>query len=354
MALFQKKQYSASIPLFQQAVKGNPDDFRAFYYLGSAQLLTKDKRNGIVSLSISCQKRPNVKLSAYVKRLMGTLTDQEQQWVEAKVQAFMTGKKMDLPDFVNYPEFGIRVESGMVLMNLADFKAEAQSGAAFGNVQETYDPGYRYVGMVPTSFPSFNLEPVVKLGTHFEVGLPVAYTPVGTVSETIQSSLYGNSSQSFAISAYSIGLNARYLAGEGDLQAFLAGGPLVVPVMMNVTCSNYPILTPFYPNGLGSGTGNFSCVAVGGQAQVGLDWHLDDHFLVSPSLGYQWVVANDFTGTLAGSGNTVKSRLEFNTNPVNGSQITQVPVGNPDPSGMRPLQVDLSGIIIGLYLSAFF
>jgi len=347
MALFKKKLYSASIPLFHQAIKQNPNDFKAFYFLGSAQLLTKDKRNAIVSLTISCQKRPNAKLSAYVKRLRDSLTDEEQLWVDAQVQAFMTGKKADVADLANYPELGFRLESAMVFMNLADFIADAQSGAAFGNVAETYEPGYRFVGTVPTSFPSFNVEPVLKLASHFELGLPVGYTPIGTISETVQSVLYGNSSESFAINAFSIGLNARYLAGEGDLQAFLAGGPLVVPISMSVNCSNYN-------GGLGSGTGSFSDVAVGGQAQVGLDWHLGEHFLVTPSIGYQWVVANNFTGTLAGSGNTVKSRLEFNTNPVNGSQITLVPVGKGDPNGMRPLQVDLSGIIGGVYISALF
>ncbi len=38
VALFQQQQYAQSVPLFQKAVQENPNDSKAYYYLGVAQV----------------------------------------------------------------------------------------------------------------------------------------------------------------------------------------------------------------------------------------------------------------------------------------------------------------------------
>ncbi len=62
-------------------------------------------------------------------------------------------------------------------------------------------------------------------------------------------------------------------------------------------------------------------------------------------------------GTLNGNvtylGTTQRERLEYDTNST-GSVITYVPADSPDPSGMSPFNLDLSGPTCSLTLSALF
>ena len=119
----------------------------------------------------------------------------------------------------------------------------------------------------------------------------------------------------------------------------------------------------------------FTGIAVGGQASLGLDWHLGDTFVISPFAGYQFASGNSFQSTVnnsnssgASSGQTAQLEVVPTSNgnvitPVsNGKFILpvlnggQLPfeAGSAIPSGSRPLEIDLSGPYAGLQVSAFF
>ncbi len=344
LALFKQKQYGDAIPLFKQALVQKPGDSKLYYYLGSCQYKAGHTRDAVVSLGIACKLRPDEKLEYFVRRLRAPLTSQEKQWADAQVNAYGTGKAPDVPAPVNYPQFGLRLEPQISFFNLAEFTADAQSQAYYANSQLSTDPSYHFSSTVPNSMVGYIVEPVLRMDTHLEFGIPLSYLPVGTVSENIQSVVYGNSSISYALSAMVGGLDVKLLAGDRPLQFFASIGPRLASIEVNVN----------YSNPSGSGASDFNSVAFGGEAQVGLDWEFADNFLLSPSIGYRWLPSGKLTGNLSSGGQSTLSRLEYAPTSSGGPEITVVPEAGPDPANESPLKVDLSGVTGGLTLSALF
>ncbi len=344
LALFKQKQYQDAIPFFKQALAQKPGDSHIYYYLGSCQYKAGHLRDAVMNLGISCKLRPNEKLDYFVRRLRSPLTFQEKQWVDAQVNAYGTGKTPNVPAPIDYPQFGLRLEPQVSFINLAEFTAEVQAQVFYANSQASVDPSYRFSGSVPNSLIGYIVEPVLRMDAHLEFGLPLSVLPAGTVSENIQSALYGNSSISYALSALVGGLDVKLLAGDRPLQFFASIGPRLASIAVNVN----------YSNPSGSGTSDFNSVVFGGEAQVGLDWEFADNFFLSPSIGYRWLQSRHLTGNVSSGGQSTLSRLEYDPNSSSGSQITIVPEADPDPTGMSPLKVDLSGVTGGLTLSALF
>jgi hypothetical protein len=183
------------------------------------------------------------------------------------------------------------------------------------------------------------VEPFLRISPNLEIGLPISYGAVGSAAETISSSSWSQD-YNISVTAISIGLNVRYLFGQEPMQFFVAGGPLVVPMMMSYTSSTG---SPASAGGMGFG--------FGGQIQVGMDYHLNDTFVVGPVVGYQLASASSFTGTAKGQ----TGEVYIYTSP----SAAQWPIifsgtAGTNYSGAKPLQVDLSGPQIGLYISALF
>ncbi len=344
LSLFQQKQYQDAIPFFKQALLEKPGDAKLYYYLGSCQYKAGHTRDAVMNLGISCKIKPDIKLQDFLRRLRAPLTIQEKQWVDAQIDAYGSGKTPEVPTPVEYPQIGLRLQPEISFINLAEFTADVQSQVFYANSQLSTDPSYRFTGTVPNNLVGYIAEPVLRMDTHLEFGIPLSYLPVGTVSENTQSLVYGNSSISYSLSALVGGLDVRLLTGDRPLQFFASIGPRLASIEVNVN----------YSNPSASGTSDYNSVAFGGQAQVGLDWEFADHFLLSPSIGYRWLQAGHLTGNFSSGGQTTLSRLEYNPNSSTGSQITVVPEADPDPTGMSPLKVDLSGVTGGLTLSALF
>jgi hypothetical protein len=100
-------------------------------------------------------------------------------------------------------------------------------------------------------------------------------------------------------------------------------------------------------------TVNFTQMVFGAQAQAGVDWEFLSPLHLIPAVGYRLLDANHLTGNVTTGSGTAFSRLEYNTNSP-GSFITSVPDAQPDPVGMSPLDVNLSGPIMSLSISALF
>lgn len=337
VALYQQQQYAQAVPLFQKAVQDNPKDSKAYYYLGACQAQTGDMKDAAVALGISNKLNPNPSIQNYVTQLKSRLSDDDQDWVDNQIAKANTGSSPSGPA----KTFGIRFEPSLVFINLADFNAEAQAGAAYAQYLQTTDPNASYSASVPTGFPNIAMEPVFRLSSNFELGIPIELGLVGNFTESGYTSGSGVTvTETFAMSAFSFGVDARYLMSLGrDMDFFIAGGPLVVPVSMDITYSD------------STTSGNASAMGFGGQVQLGLDYYLGDSFAIGPFAGYQLASVSGFTGSSTyGTGEIyIYTHPSPNQYPI----ITAGPANSP-PAGTRPLTVDLSGPFAGLMISAFF
>ena len=362
VALYQQRQYASAIPQFQKAVQENPNDGKAYYYLGVTQMMVGDMKNAALNLTLSDKKQPNPSVQAYVNQLRSRLTPQDLEWVDGQVAAALTASGASVSSGgVGKPKsFGIRLEPALSLLSLDDFTTYAEtSKAAAATVQQLYDSTYAYSGEVPSGSINFSFEPVLRVSPNFELGLPIGYMPVGTAKNDIHNSNGVTFTDSLNISTVLVGLNARYLIGNDSFQPFIGVGPLLA--MMNIDYQ-------FDYKGVGqaSASGNFTGMGFGVQAQLGVDWHLGDTFVISPFAGYQLASANSFQSTVSGAnGSNQTAQLQVVPS-VYGNVITPVADGNlilpiyggsastQAPTGSRPLVVDLSGLKAGIQISAFF
>ncbi|HXL72785.1 MAG TPA: tetratricopeptide repeat protein, partial [bacterium] len=110
VALFQQKQYAGSVPLFQQACQEDPGNYKPYYYLGIAEVMLGDNKNGAVALGICNLKHPDTSIAAYVNRLKAGLSLDDQQWVDSQLSASpsqpVAGNSNAAPSKI----FGIRLE----------------------------------------------------------------------------------------------------------------------------------------------------------------------------------------------------------------------------------------------------
>jgi len=342
-ALFQQRQYAQAIPFFQKAAQDNPQNANAYYYLGACQMQTGDMKDAAVALGISNKLNPNASVGNYVAQIKSRLSPDDQQWVDGQITASANASAAGISAPANPKNFGIRFEPALVLPGMGDFNAEAKAGQAAAKAEQSLDPNLSYSASVPAGYPNIAFEPVYKVSPQFEVGLPIALGLVGSFTEASGSSSASGGvtdTITYNLSAFSIGFEARYIASLGkDMDLFVGGGPMIVPVSMNLTVTNT------------NANVNSTAMGFGGQLQVGMDYKLGDSFTVGPFAGYQFVSASGFTGTYQGT----NYELYFATNPSSGQYplITDGPPGSP-PQGTRPLAVDLSGPFFGIGISAFF
>lgn len=334
VALYQQKQYAQAIPQFQAAVQQNPNDGMAYYYLGICQVVSGDMKNGAVALTLSNQKQPNPTVQNYLAQVKARLSPADQQWVDAQVAAAAKPPKVH-----KGTAFGIRLEPSVVSINLADLVTHAQSVQTLVAISQLAGNGSdNYDAKIPTSTLQVGLEPVVSIGSNLEIGIPLAYLPVGKFTETGALSSPSTltplvtGTRSLDISAFSAGLNIRYLIGDGDLRPFICLGGFVMPMSIDYTST---------PSTGAAGT--YSCMGAGGQGQVGLDLKLGDSAGVALYGGYETATANSFK-------NSSYSLQMITYAP----SVTLLTPSTSSPANSKPFQLDLSGPFGGLQISAFF
>jgi tetratricopeptide (TPR) repeat protein len=353
VALYGQKQYAGAVVSFQQAVQQNPKDPKAYYYLGLSQLMTGDKKNATLSLALSNRLGPNPSVEAYVNSLKSGLSTDDRQWVDRQM-SFSTASSSVGGRLSSPPKtFGVRFQPAIAMFNLSDFQDNASGlQEAASMYQITTDPTTTDTGSVPVGSANVRIEPVMSLGDNLEIGLPLAFFPVGTATDTIIGTSSGlNYTDSYSISAFSVGLNARYFFMKGEIRPFVGGGALVMPISIDYkfseTSSGFSA----------SANGSFSALAIGAQIQGGADWYLDKTFVISPFVGYQIASADPFKGTFSSTsfGTTTSYTGQLEMEPYsNGYLIYADSDSYTPPSGSRPLKVDLGGIMAGIQLSAFF
>ncbi|HUO56873.1 MAG TPA: tetratricopeptide repeat protein [bacterium] len=372
VALYQQKQYAAAIPMFQQATRDNPNDSKAYYYLGVTQMMTGDMRDAALNLTLSDKKQPNPSIEAYVTQLRARLTPEDQQWVDGQVSASMTasGAAVSSGTSGKSKSLGFRLEPGISLLDLADFNTNAQTDTdAVSQLQSSY-PDLSFSGSVPSGCVNIALEPVLRLSPNLELGVPLGYLAAGQANGKISNKSGEFISDSYDISAFEAGVNLRYLIGTGSIQPFVAAGALVAPININYSASANTTTVNYFANAnpvTYSASGNFTGMAIGGQIQGGVDWHLGDTFTVSPFVGYQLATANSFQSTISGSGanggqtaqlDVVSTTYGKVITPVSGGNLilptNSSLAGSAVPPDSKPLTVDLSGLKAGVQVSVFF
>jgi tetratricopeptide (TPR) repeat protein len=336
VALYQQKQIPAAIDMFQRAVQENPNDPKAYYYLGVLQAGQGDAKDGAYALGMSNKLQPNPGVAGYVERLKEKISPEDRQWVEGRLasgpaKGVVASKK----------SFGVRLQPAFSMLSLTDFNTNAQSLQTAVSQAQAFDPTVTYTGLVPQGSLHIAIEPVLPLGSDLEVGLPLSIFPVGTASDSVTDSIGAlNFKDSMDISAFSVGLNARYLFPMGDLKPFIALGALVEPISVNWSFSQSGA------GGVTTATGTFSGMAIGGQFQLGADWSLGDTFSVSPFVGYEVGSASPLTGNFSysygGTSQGYSGQLEMEPLPSGGSAIYANSSNFTPPSGSRALQVDLA------------
>jgi tetratricopeptide (TPR) repeat protein len=339
MALYQSRQYRPAATYFQQAIQQNPNDYLPCYWMGAACYKMGDNRGAVVYFTLTDRLKPNPTVKAYAQKLFARLSDSDQLWVNDQLAQPSPGSSAP----AETAKFGVRLEPFIVLLNWSDFNAQGAAGKSFFGGLLNDDPNLNYTAQVPAGYANLGIEPVYQIDPDLEIGLALAYGPIGSFTEALSSAVFGNSTTSQNFTAFSLGLNARYFLTPGSLRFFVAGGPLAAVLSDSLTNNN-----------VGSTyTASLSSSGFGGQVQLGLDWHLDSNTLLTPVLGYQVVGMSALSGTSSlGSGLVTEM---FNANPNAGYSllyITSTPASMP--SGWRPVSVDLSGPFAGLTLSKYF
>ncbi len=362
-ALVQQQQYAQAIPFFQNAVQQNPSDSKSYYYLGICQVQAGDLKDAAVALGVSDRLNPNPSVEAYVSQLKARLSPDDQQWVDSQVQAGANTKPVAAGHPHRRREKSVRIFVGLSALNLSDLNTNASS---FENLtrysQNNGDPSAQYSGAVPSATVNLGLEADYPLGSDFEIGVMLGFMPAGSATDSLTDSSGFSLTDSFNIVGVNIGLNARYFLTQDDIQPWIAGGPLLVACPIN------------YAYNLDAGGvtfgGPFSGVGFGGQAQVGVDAHLMDSFVLSLFAGYEVASVGSLTGTIANSnipGVTSGSSVQLDVVPTGqgnfvapvSNGVLCVPVygynaGSAAPPGSRPMVMDLSGPVGGLAVSYSF
>lgn len=338
---FRAKQYSAAIQDFEKALRQNHSDFTLYYYMGLTYKLLGDLKDAVVALGIANQRKPTPQIAAYVKMLRAKLSQDDRDWADEQLSASAGGKEINLHTKpANATDFALRLEPGFVFPNIPDFNTEGNNGVTFATNQGTAS----YNAAIPNLSAFLAFEPTVNLEPDIELGFLVAAIPVGTMSEN-----YSNNGQtqsySFGVTAFELGLNLRWLIGDGPVKFFIAAGPMLTPISVsyNATANQVPL------------TGNFISWGFGGQAQLGIDIHVDNNISFGPFVSLQAVSADNFTGNVTDSTNNINTTGTLYTLP-NGQWPAIVPVtaGQTVPSGATPTTIDLSGVVPGFHLSMFF
>jgi len=375
VALYQQRQYAAAVPYLQRATQDNPNDSKAYYYLGATYMMMGDNKNAALNLALSNQKSPNPSVEAYVTQLKTRLSPEDQQWVDGQVAASASASSARVAGPQVNKKMGIRLEPGISLLNMADFLNSATANqSAAATIRANTEPTFDFVGHVPTLCANIGLEPVYRLIPNLELGVPLYIVPVGTADDSMTSGDGVTVTDSFQFSAIGGGLNIRYLIGSGSFQPFVAAGVLLASMNIDYTSSySSTSANAFFPSGTATAKGNFTSMGFGGQAQLGLDWHLGDTFAISPFVGYQFMSASNFTSTVSSTSGTASSgqTVQLSVIPTaDGKVITPtaggnlvVPVvtsagvllpGSTAPAGTAPATVDLGGLNVGVQISIFF
>jgi hypothetical protein len=252
-----------------------------------------------------------------------------------------------------------RISPYISLFNLSDFDNNSQYMADSAAALQPFNPSIVESGSVPTLGPGVNLEVENPILPDFNVSVEIGLTSVGTAQDNAQDNNGFIWSDSFNIFLGHFAVLGRLYLGDGDIQPWVAGGPVLDFGSVNCTYNlNIPSVESDSFNGPTMGVG------FGGQAQLGLDLKIADNISVGAFVGYQVASISNFSNTVNTSGIpnvSSGSTAVLSVVPTSkGNAIIPVDngvlcfptydegAGSPAPSGTHPVVIDDSGIFGGL------
>lgn len=353
-SFYNQKQYAASVPCFQRAIAKDPKSSEAYQYLGLAQVRLGDLRDGAVALEEYNQLHPDPSVEGYAMDVRGQLSPADQMWVDAQLSRAGIGASASVSSPAIPKALGVYFEPDFAFIQLADFETDAKTWRSIAQTRQATDPNTSFTGSVPTADLGVGVEPMLKLTKNLQLGIPLAFCPMGSASESVSNSDGSESDiNSYLISAFTVGLELKYLIFQGgDFEPFVSVTPYLEPISIDYSSWH-----------TASGAtqkieGNYSGTTEGAVFKAGTDWHLDDTFVLSPSIGYVFASPTQFTGSVTyndGSQPNGPSGLEMEPDAGgNGDKIEPLPKGSTPPLFSRPVAMDLSGFEFGIHLGAFF
>jgi tetratricopeptide (TPR) repeat protein len=353
VALYNQKQFAASIPYFQQCIQMNPKEADAYQYLGLAQVQCGHFKEGAVALDQYNYLHPDPPVAYYAYQLRGRLMPADQLWVDAQLSAAGMAPGAVVAGSVIAKPFGGYLEPAFDLVHLSDFEIDAKTWQKATQQLQLSDPTFGFTGSVPEGGLRAGLEPVLKLTKNLQIGIPFSFFPVGTASDSVSNQSGSESHvESSLISALSIGFSLKYLIFTGGFEPFISVAPFMEPIGIDYSSTDTASGTTTKVSGSYSGT------SVGALFKAGADLHLDDTFVITPFFAYNFASPTQFTGNAAYVNSPQPNghgTLEMAPNPINGQEsITVLPDGATPPPNSRPLGMDLSGLEGGISFGAFF
>jgi tetratricopeptide (TPR) repeat protein len=166
---FKQKQYAPAAQAFQKAAQQEPNNYKAYYYLGFAQMMLGDYKNAAVALGICNLKHPNDSIAAYVNKLKARLSISDGQWVDSQIYAARNGSYSPASSsnqFATAGTFGIRLEPYLQTYNITGLQTlEQYDYSNAQTIQQSY-PSTSYTATVPQGSLAIGLEPTYRISSN--------------------------------------------------------------------------------------------------------------------------------------------------------------------------------------------
>ncbi|HET9869885.1 MAG TPA: tetratricopeptide repeat protein, partial [bacterium] len=336
LALMKQRQYADSLGFFQQAIQDTPGDYQPYYYAGYASAMLRDNKNAALYFGLANQKHPNASIQNMAYRYKSALSADDQQWVSDQLGKSAQGQMVAGGSSKFTPNFGFHINGGAY--NILSDPSLIEDGAkASGSVSLS--------GQTPSWSPMIGFQPYYQLSPNFEVNLLIAYLPAGTLSYNWYDTAQGGTDDyqyTYNISMVNLGLGFRANFGSSSAVPYIEAGGEISPVSLSFT--KVPL------NGTPSTSGftdNFSGMAFGGHATLGVDFKLSKELLLGPYVGYRYLNVSSFT-------NSSNEKLEVDANSGDVTTESQKAANGKAAGSYAPLTLDLSGIAAGVNLSLVF
>jgi tetratricopeptide (TPR) repeat protein len=338
ITLMKQRQYADALPFFQQAISDTPNDYRPYYYAGYASAMTRDNKDAALYFALANQKYPNASIQNMAYRYKMALGPDDQQWVSDQMAKSAQGEAVAGAASKFTPNFGFHIEGGVY--NILSNPTDIQNGAIAAH-------SVSLTGQTPAWSPLISFEPYYQFSPNFEVNLEVAYLPAGTLSYSWFNTAMGGTDDyqySYSISMVNLGLGLRINFGDSDTVPYLEAGAELSPTSLAFTKQALDS-TPA-TNGM---TDNFTGMAFGGHADIGVDFKLSKELLLGPYVGFRYLNISSFSDS---SGAVLK--VDKNSGDVTTPSTAAGAASAQSGANYVPLTLDLSGIKAGLNLTLVF
>ena len=364
LALFQQKQYAASVPYFQQAIQQNPNDYRGYYYAGYAYYMTRDGKDAALYFTVANAKQPNASIKAYADHIKASLAPADQQWVDDQAAKYTSGAAVASAGGGGGKKSNVNF--GFHLLGGAEYIL-ADPTQITKYAQNDPNASVSLTGVTPNIVGLPELEPFVSFG-NIEVNLALGYFPVGNLSYTTYDGARNNTGPiytgvpdvwqyQFTTTIVTANLGGKILFGDKDVKGYFGINAGISPISMDFTKTslgpdpnnggNYT-----YKNGLDASSGTYTAMAINAQALLGVDFYLGKDIALGPYAGFRYLSATDFKN----NGQTLAVDTTTGAVGLPGVGITALPGSSNLPlgDGFEKLTLDFSGIEGGLNLTFSF